>query len=501
MAIDTRDKRSSAIGVGLPWRVYPNPDSSLDQGDRQQTAFLYRGILAEENVVAETPPSFPGPREAERTPLWANQSVFVGEVLTAMRSLLLKATQFQSERVVGWTADSRPDLTAGGTIIWYRYAGRKLDAESGAGRNGVKVRLEFDINITTRGFQDGAQRDRQLMRTHLGLVASVENAFYGRMLHDEYLADSGGWPPSPKRRKALSDSEKYSRRLGQKGSPIGIISGAGVMTAEEIPAPAKPRPEQGYVESRIRVSIPIVLRVTTNDMPLLDIPAPIRSTWASTPRVLQGRSQSPPRYANQSVTTAEVLDAVNGLIIAATGFQDRRVIEWHYDNRPNLDHGGTKIWFRHVKRSFDTESGAGRHGTKTNLTAEINVTTRGFPDGAQRDERLIRDHLALTLLIENAFYGRMLHQNYLPAEPGLPPQPSRKTPLSDGEQSSRRYNDPVAPIAVVSHGGTMTAAELPEPARPRPEQGYLESRIGVDIPVVLRVTDDPEPDLEVEANV
>lgn len=47
MAIDTRDKRASAIGVALPWRsLLPAPDGVLDQGDRQQVALHYRGIAA-----------------------------------------------------------------------------------------------------------------------------------------------------------------------------------------------------------------------------------------------------------------------------------------------------------------------------------------------------------------------------------------------------------------------------------------------------------------------
>lgn len=47
MAIDTQDKRASAINPSLPWRGYfPQPNSAIDQGDRQQAAALYRGILA-----------------------------------------------------------------------------------------------------------------------------------------------------------------------------------------------------------------------------------------------------------------------------------------------------------------------------------------------------------------------------------------------------------------------------------------------------------------------
>ncbi len=47
MPIDTRDKRSSAVHVSLPWRgELPAPDGSLNQGDRQQAAQQYRGINA-----------------------------------------------------------------------------------------------------------------------------------------------------------------------------------------------------------------------------------------------------------------------------------------------------------------------------------------------------------------------------------------------------------------------------------------------------------------------
>jgi hypothetical protein len=45
MAIDTRDKRSSALYVTSPWRSqWPTPDGILDTGDRQEIAFMYSGI-------------------------------------------------------------------------------------------------------------------------------------------------------------------------------------------------------------------------------------------------------------------------------------------------------------------------------------------------------------------------------------------------------------------------------------------------------------------------
>ena len=42
--MDTRDKRASAISVGLPWRgLWPAPDgAALNRGDRQQALAFYR---------------------------------------------------------------------------------------------------------------------------------------------------------------------------------------------------------------------------------------------------------------------------------------------------------------------------------------------------------------------------------------------------------------------------------------------------------------------------
>lgn len=47
MAIDTRNRRSSAINPQCPWRgMWPAPDSTIDQADRQHTLWSYAGIAA-----------------------------------------------------------------------------------------------------------------------------------------------------------------------------------------------------------------------------------------------------------------------------------------------------------------------------------------------------------------------------------------------------------------------------------------------------------------------
>jgi len=53
MAIDTRDKRGSIIGIGLVV-LLPLANGTIDQGDRQQTAHTYVGIVSDLPVIIET---------------------------------------------------------------------------------------------------------------------------------------------------------------------------------------------------------------------------------------------------------------------------------------------------------------------------------------------------------------------------------------------------------------------------------------------------------------
>lgn len=48
MALDTRNKRASAVGLALAWRmVLPHPDGTIATADRQQAALCYAGIDAD----------------------------------------------------------------------------------------------------------------------------------------------------------------------------------------------------------------------------------------------------------------------------------------------------------------------------------------------------------------------------------------------------------------------------------------------------------------------
>ena len=47
MAVDTRNKRASCLGIdGITRQVFPNPDGAIGQPDRQHVAYKYAGIAA-----------------------------------------------------------------------------------------------------------------------------------------------------------------------------------------------------------------------------------------------------------------------------------------------------------------------------------------------------------------------------------------------------------------------------------------------------------------------
>ncbi len=200
-------------------------------------------------------------------------------------------------------------------------------------------------------------------------------------------------------------------------------------------------------------------------------------------------------YSNQSVSVPEVLDAIQALIMAATGLNERQVIEWHFNSRSNLDQGGSCIWFKLVDRSPDTEAGSGRHGTKAPMVVEICHTTRSFGDSTQKDKIIGRKHWIRQSLLENSFYGQMLFDEYLPWEDGVIATPARTTGFVSSEAEARRIREPDSTPGILTIG-TMVSAKLPPPDKPRPEQGYMETRIGVLIPVVLELSLDSVPEIE-----
>ena len=55
MALDSRSKRASSVGLGLLFVLAPpSPDGALAQGDRQHIAASYAGVLAAAPVLGSS---------------------------------------------------------------------------------------------------------------------------------------------------------------------------------------------------------------------------------------------------------------------------------------------------------------------------------------------------------------------------------------------------------------------------------------------------------------
>lgn len=65
MPLTTRNNRGSAIGIAKPFvRIFPAPDGTIGQADRQTTAYSYAGILATAAAAFQA--------------FWARPSTFIG---------------------------------------------------------------------------------------------------------------------------------------------------------------------------------------------------------------------------------------------------------------------------------------------------------------------------------------------------------------------------------------------------------------------------------------
>lgn len=51
-----RDYRASCISLGLPFRILPDPDGSVEALDRQMMVYLYAKVLLEPIVVQKVYP-------------------------------------------------------------------------------------------------------------------------------------------------------------------------------------------------------------------------------------------------------------------------------------------------------------------------------------------------------------------------------------------------------------------------------------------------------------
>lgn len=181
---------------------------------------------------------------------WAKQSVDLSDVLDSLAILFRKSLGWAEERVIEWHWGDRPNVDVGRPVVWFGFADGAPDADSGAGRHGMKNLVRVSVSFTTRGFKDGNHKDKKLARDHWAAHYYLQNGLIGRMLHDAYDDRIDNEPP--------------------KATQTANVLSVGTMVTREIPAPKRPRPEAGYIETRFELEIPCVLRLTLADAPVLE---------------------------------------------------------------------------------------------------------------------------------------------------------------------------------------------------------------------------------------
>lgn len=76
MAIDSREKRQSLIGITYFMGVSTSPESAKDQEWRQATGFGYSGILSEESILwtIQVNDTTSWAAQSNATTIWTDQS-------------------------------------------------------------------------------------------------------------------------------------------------------------------------------------------------------------------------------------------------------------------------------------------------------------------------------------------------------------------------------------------------------------------------------------------
>lgn len=207
---------------------------------------------------------------------FASQSVTVDELLDAVFALLQAATGFTDRQIIEWHSDQQYKLDNSGgrgSLIWFRYLSMTPNINSGASRYGFKTDFVVEVNLITRSNADGTQTDKLLGRKHIGLVARIVNATMGRMLFDSYAAydaeTNGLEPPMTTYTVAMTWQQRQDRAGGVEGAVPRVLSVA-EMASAELPPYQHNMPAEGRIQTRLSISIPVVLRLTLNDSVALE---------------------------------------------------------------------------------------------------------------------------------------------------------------------------------------------------------------------------------------
>lgn len=177
--------------------------------------------------------------------------------------------------------------------------------------------------------------------------------------------------------------------------------------------------------------------------------------------------------ATQGVKPQQLIDAFAKLLQRATGLPDNFIILWCEPGRPNPEGQEVIVWFRPAGEKIDADGGAVRYGNKFTPGFEVNLTTRYFGDGSQRDTYKLPPHFVYRWQLIDAIQNENLFPDYVALTDPPPAVWAMPVPVTG---------------AVPLTTGTMLVGDINGEVKDQYEEGSLTTKIPVSVPAVLALS-------------
>lgn len=178
----------------------------------------------------------------------------------------------------------------------------------------------------------------------------------------------------------------------------------------------------------------------------------------------------------QGVEFFDVIFALKNLLQLTAQLPERLVVVWFGNDRPALEGKDVMIWFRPLTDVLDPSPGPQEYGNRADCMFEVHLVTRSFADHAQVDERRAKEYYDYYWRIILTLQNRNLFAKY------IKPLSIDDNILNASLPWEQPVPDPSKPPLTV---GTMLMTALPVSEKTQREEGTMESRWQVKVPVVL----------------
>jgi len=178
------------------------------------------------------------------------------------------------------------------------------------------------------------------------------------------------------------------------------------------------------------------------------------------------------KLAVQGVDPWKVIEYFRVYLQLVTDLDARHVRMWWGEERPHLQGSDVFVWFRWRNDNTNKSLGPGRWGNRSDMFMEVHLVTRNFSDESQIDEERGKAYFYYYWKLIQSLAGCNLFDTFTP-----PPTAGDWTPPQ-----------PILGLSKAVTVEPMYFTEIPMPTKTQREEGVVESRLGVILPVVLALT-------------